>query len=269
MRWSRRLRASARGKVVQAVQDAVAPEADRRHSELVDILRGQAKTIADLQESISTLEFRMRRDIPFASDIEATASTADFVEQHMPRTRSFTHPNLTLRHALNAVSIDGMALEFGVASGDTLTTIVDEWTRAANVGVVVGFDTFTGLPETWRTGFDEGMFAQESLPDVPGAHLVKGTFQQTLGPFLSKNRGPVAFLHLDADLYSSTDFVLRRLESRLAPGTVIVFDEFFNFPGWAAHEYRAWTEFVARTGVTFEYLAYTSNGEQVAVKLTA
>ena len=77
----------------------------------------------------------------------------------------------------------------------------------------------------------------------------------------------MAFVHIDADLYSSADFVLRRLESRLRPGTVIVFDEFFNFPGWQAHEYRAWTEFVERTGVKFEYLAYTSNNEQVAVRL--
>ncbi|MBY6687702.1 class I SAM-dependent methyltransferase [Rhodococcus sp. BP-149] len=268
MRWSRRVRASARGKVVQAVQDAVAPEADRRHSELIDLITGQAKTIADLQESITTLEFRMRRDIPFASDLEATASSADFVEDHLPRTPSFTRPDLTLRHALGAVSNDGMALEFGVATGTTLAIIVDEWRRAANVGVIAGFDTFEGLPEDWRTGFEAGTFAQDALPDVPGAHLVKGMFQQTLGPFLSKNRGPVAFLHLDADLYSSTDFVLRRLESRLVPGTVIVFDEFFNFPGWALHEYKAWTEFVHRTGVTFEYLAYTSNNEQVAVKLT-
>ncbi|MGW5268565.1 class I SAM-dependent methyltransferase [Rhodococcus sp. NPDC003994] len=270
MRWGRRIRSSARAKVVRAVHEVVAEtteDAERRHRELLDLLVGQARTIAELQESVSTLEFRMRRDLPFASDVEAAASSADFVEQHLPKVPSFTHPTATLRHAVDAVSIDGMALEFGVATGTTLNVIAEQWAEGANMGVVAGFDTFEGLPETWRTGFEAGTFAQDTLPEVPGAHLVRGLFQETLGPFLSKNRGPVAFVHIDADLYSSADFVLRRLESRLRPGTVIVFDEFFNFPGWQAHEYRAWTEFVERTGVEFEYLAYTSNGEQVAVRL--
>lgn len=269
-RLTQRMKVSARDKVVRAVHDATAADrsdAERRHHELVNLLTSQAQVISELQESVTTLEFRMRRDIPFALDVEATASSADFVEDHLTRTPSFTHPNLTLRHALGAVSIDGMALEFGVATGTTLAIIAEEWRQQSNVGVVAGFDTFEGLPETWRTGFEAGTFAQDSLPDVPGAHLVKGLFQETLGPFLSKNRGPIAFVHVDSDLYSSADFVLRRLESRLRPGTVIVFDEFFNYPGWAAHEYRAWTEFVDRTGVGFEYLAYTSNGEQVALKL--
>ena len=51
------------------------------------------------------------------------------------------------------------------------------------------------------------------------------------------------------------------------PGSVLVFDEFFNYPGWQQHEYRAWTEFVARTAVAFEYLAYTADNEQVVVQL--
>lgn len=63
--------------------------------------------------------------------------------------------------------------------------------------------------------------------------------------------------------------MLDRLERRLVAGTVIVFDEFFNFPGWQEHEYRAWTEFVDRTGVRFEYLSYTANHEQVVVRITA
>jgi hypothetical protein len=46
-----------------------------------------------------------------------------------------------------------------------------------------------------------------------------------------------------------------------------VFDEYFNFPGWRNHEYRAWTEFVARTGTEFDYLGYTADNEQVVVRI--
>ncbi|MDJ0106389.1 TylF/MycF/NovP-related O-methyltransferase, partial [Rhodococcus erythropolis] len=81
--------------------------------------------------------------------------------------------------------------------------------------------------------------------------------------------GPVAFLHLDADLYSSTKTVLDLLGDRLVPGSIVVFDEFFNYPGWQQHEYRAWTEFVTRTGISFEYLGYTVDNEQVIVEITS
>jgi hypothetical protein len=77
----------------------------------------------------------------------------------------------------------------------------------------------------------------------------------------------VAFLHLDADLYSSTRTVLTALASRLHEGTVILFDEYFNFPGWEEHEHRAWTEFVAEHRLRFDYLAFTADDEQVAVRL--
>jgi len=47
--------------------------------------------------------------------------------------------------------------------------------------------------------------------------------------------------------------------------SVIVFDEFFNYPGWQDHEHRAWMEFVAREEVRFRYEAFTFDNEQVVV----
>jgi len=55
----------------------------------------------------------------------------------------------------------------------------------------------------------------------------------------------------------------------LRVGSVVIFDEFFNYPGWRAHEYRAWEEFLAESGVEAVYEAYTSNNEQVVARLTA
>jgi predicted O-methyltransferase YrrM len=131
----------------------------------------------------------------------------------------------------------------------------------------VGFDTFEGLPEVWRTDFPAGEFAQEAIPDVPGAEIIAGLFDDTLPGFLAGCDEAVGFLHLDADLYSSTKTVLDLIGDRLRPGAVIIFDEFFNFPGWQDHEYLAWREFVARSGRSFDYLAYTGNNEQVVIRL--
>ena len=112
------------------------------------------------------------------------------------------------------------------------------------------------------------MFSQQHLPDVPGATLVEGLFEDTLPEFLADHTGPVAFLHLDADLYSSTKTVLDALGHRIVEGTVVVLDEYFNYPGWRDGEYRAWTEYVDRTGIQFRYECYTSNGQQVALVVT-
>ncbi|GAA3160593.1 TylF/MycF/NovP-related O-methyltransferase [Rhodococcus erythropolis] len=268
-------RSSARTKLQRAVSEVV--EAADRHNadrtqQILDALAlsrdelAEARgDIAGLRSRIDELEFRQRRDLAYAVDLEATASTAEFILEHLRVAETFGHPHDTLRHALGLIEIPGMALEFGVASGTTLRIVAEAFTERE--GTVAGFDVFSGLPETWRTGFPVGEFAQESIPEVPGAQLVPGLFEDTLPSFLNDESGPVAFLHLDADLYSSTKTVLDLLGDRLVPGSIVVFDEFFNYPGWQQHEYRAWTEFVTRTGISFEYLGYTVDNEQVVVKI--
>jgi predicted O-methyltransferase YrrM len=96
--------------------------------------------------------------------------------------------------------------------------------------------------------------------------LHKGWFSDTLPLFLDEYSESVRFLHVDCDLYSSTRTIFSALADRLVPGTVIVFDEFFNYPGWQECEYKAFMEFVS-TGRRFEYLAYNCRSEQVAVRL--
>lgn len=271
-----RLRSSARTKLQRAVSEVV-ETADRRNADRTqqildalalsrDELAEARGDIAGLRSRIDELEFRQRRDLAYAVDLEATASTAEFILEHLRVAETFGHPHDTLRHALGLIEIPGMALEFGVASGTTLRIVAEAFTERE--GTVAGFDVFSGLPETWRTGFPVGEFAQESIPEVPGAQLVPGLFENTLPSFLNDESGPVAFLHLDADLYSSTKTVLDLLGDRLVPGSIVVFDEFFNYPGWQQHEYRAWTEFVTRTGISFEYLGYTVDNEQVIVEIT-
>jgi hypothetical protein len=54
---------------------------------------------------------------------------------------------------------------------------------------------------------------------------------------------------------------------RLVAGTVLVFDEFFNYPGWLEGEYKAFNEFIAAAGLKFEYLGYTNLGTQLALQV--
>ena len=132
-----------------------------------------------------------------------------------------------------------------------------------------GFDSFEGLPEDWRPGFPKARFSLAgAAPDVlENVELVKGRFAQTLPAFLAHHPERFAFVHVDCDLYSSTKTVLELAAARVGAGTVIVFDEYFNFPGWEQHEFKAFQEFVRATGARYEYLAYNSRDEQVAVRM--
>jgi hypothetical protein len=48
---------------------------------------------------------------------------------------------------------------------------------------------------------------------------------------------------------------------------VIVFDEFYNFPGYENEEYKAFQEFLVDNQFDVEYLSYNTENEQVAVRL--
>jgi predicted O-methyltransferase YrrM len=215
-------------------------------------------------KAVQDVEFRSRRDLWAAGEREAAESSARFAREVMPRASVFDDPIRTLEHALSLAPADGMALEFGVYEGRTLGVIASSRRNQE----VFGFDSFRGLPEDWRSGLPAGTFATGNLPDIPGAELVVGMFADTLPDFLADHPGPVSFLHVDADLYSSTVTIFKHVGPRLRPGSVIVFDEYFNYPGWQRHEHRAWQEFVATSALEFEYVAYTGNNEQVAVVIT-
>ncbi len=59
----------------------------------------------------------------------------------------------------------------------------------------------------------------------------------------------------------------KTLADGFGPGTVILFDEHFNYPGWRDHEYKAFQEFVASRSLRCRYLAYNTSEWNVAVKI--
>lgn len=263
---------SLRAKLMNAVDEAVtrgqAREIESLRAEVAGLrteLREHAdRTVDRVAERIADFEHRSRRDLFYAAERDAAADSSEFANDNLAGAEQFQHPHRTLEHALSLAPSGGLALEFGVFTGTTLRIIA-----AARGGVgVFGFDSFEGLPSDWRAGYPAGAFATDGLPDVPGADLVVGWFDETLPGFLDDHPGPVDFLHVDADLYSSAKTVLTLVGPRLRAGSIVVFDEFFNYAGWRDHECKAWREYVADTGTEFEYAAYTIDNEQVALRVT-
>ena len=191
----------------------------------------------------------------------ASRETVRYVEEHMPAALYFMTRYDLLHYAMQRVNIDGSILEFGVASGKSIRAIAATTDRTVH-----GFDTFEGLPEDWTGTRDtRGTYGQGGkLPQVPSnVTLHKGLFEDILPEFLARDTADAAFVHVDCDLYTSTRTVLEHLAPRIRPGTVLVFDEYFNYPQWRAHEFMAFQEFVEREGIEYEYVAYARH--QVAL----
>lgn len=206
---------------------------------------------------------RKSRNIEMKRQEIALQETAEFVNQQMPLVESFPDNFSLLKHALSLVQLNGLYCEFGVYSGRTINFLA-----SLTQNKIYGFDSFEGLPETWRDGFKKGHFALNNLPTVKdNVILLKGWFDQTLPLFLKEHDEPLAFLHIDCDLYSSTKTIFDLCKNHICAGTIIVFDEFFNYPNWQQGEFKAFNEFVEQNAIQFEYIGYCRYHEQVAIKI--
>ena len=170
-----------------------------------------------------------------------------------------------LSFASKQASLDGLYLEFGVRSGSTINHIA----RANPRRTVHGFDSFEGLPEAW-SGYtlDAGAFGKEGIPAVEAnVELHVGWFDDTLPEFLASHPGDAALVHIDSDIYSSAKTILDNLAPRLRPGSIIVFNEYFNYPNWKQHEFKAFQEFCATPGATYRYVCWAMY--EVAVEIVS
>jgi hypothetical protein len=154
--------------------------------------------------------------------------------------------------------------EFGVAGGTSF-----KWWREQNKNEnsrFFGFDTFEGLPEKWGN-FEKGSMAHamDSLNiNDPRASFHKGLFQDSLLPFLDGyNNQNRKLIHLDADLFSSTIFVLSQFFRFLKPGDILLFDEF----AVPQHEFLAFKIFTESFYVKYEVIGAANNYLFVAIKI--
>jgi len=188
----------------------------------------------------SILDLSMPKTVPGKQVINFFSTDKDyrnnpesiaFVKKYLANAREFDIDAMVLRYACEQACIDGEFLEMGVCTGRTINFIA-----ALNPEkIIYGFDSFTGMPEDWQGRDDlpvtKGMFANkdpEQLPPVlHNVRLLKGLFKETLPQFsaqLLKNK-PIAFLHIDCDIYGSTKDVFINLSNNIVAGTIILFDE--------------------------------------------
>lgn len=169
---------------------------------------------------------------------------------------------------------DGTWCEFGVAGGGML----DYMSGQRGGATLWGFDSCRGLPEHWNARHPAGMFAMQRPPMPPeGCNLVVGWFKDTLSAWRPPVWKPITFMHLDCDLYSSAETVLRHVWDREDPyvvggtlslqATVIVVDDYFTEP-LDNGVLRALAEHLTRNAdAEIKWLARAGKSDAVALKV--
>jgi hypothetical protein len=140
-------------------------------------------------------------------------------------------------------------LEFGVYQGESIRY----WSRLLKhpESLLHGFDSFEGLPEDFdpRRGLYKRAFDVGGTPPLledPRVSFSKGWFTDVLREYQVPSHDQLV-VTLDADLYSSTLFVLRHLDQHIVPGTFLYFDDMSQ----PDHEPRAFTDYMQESGKQF------------------
>lgn len=180
--------------------------------------------------------------------------SADYFKPFLGKIILFKRKEDLWNFALSRIENNQNVFEFGVFSGNSINFMSSQ-RQDLNF---FGFDSFEGLQEDWggsefsKSHFDLG----GNLPKVnPNVKLVKGWFNESLPNFFKTFKGEISMINIDCDTYESSVEVLNLLEKYIVSGTIIVFDEYFGYPGWKFGENKAFLEFVKKKNLKYSYLA--------------
>lgn len=185
-----------------------------------------------------------------------------FVPVRDPNKRYMLYDHVAVTDRLKDTPI--VFMEFGVSKGNSF-----KWWLNANThpdSRFYGFDTFSGLPEDWGKYKKGDMAAYPEGITDPRHEFIKGLFQDTLYPFLESGKVKKTdrkVIHLDADLFSATLFVLTSLRPILHKDDILIFDE-FNVP---AHEFMAFMFFTESFYIEYELVGAVNNFFHAAFRL--
>jgi hypothetical protein len=197
----------------------------------------------------------------------ADTSGRDILNSLKVHERAIDRPRRgAVTEAVGEVTREGDFAQFGVFRGSTARLIESLMTGKRKLHL---FDSFEGLPEDWTQKKKKGAFrlSEENIPVFDSTRVVmhKGWFRDTMPVWGHEATTPLAFIHMDADLYSSSIEVLFNIDHLIQKDAIILFDEYIM--GRTEDEHRALLDWSAKFHRHYEYL-WRSNGNHVCVRIT-
>lgn len=134
-----------------------------------------------------------------------------------------------------AAKVDGIAMEVGVFRGGSGSLIARRWRLLGRTEPIFLCDTFEGVVKAGAKDnqFKGGEYSDTSKERVENfvqslgltnIHILKGIFPDDTGAQLPDV--PIAFAHIDVDVYESGKEIVRFIWSRLSHGGILVFDDY-------------------------------------------
>ncbi len=251
-------------------------------------------TIAALEHSITapgtTVDYQVLTD--FAAKLRKFELTDPEFFALYERVKPYTMTSIERLYAMHKAvehvaraDIEGAIVECGVwRGGSMMMAALTLLALGKTDRSLVLFDTFAGHPrpnperdckehyEFWlqrRRTDQSSSWAEAALEEVRGnlrstgypfgkLSFVKGIVQETIPASAPK---AIALLRLDTDWYDSTAHELRHLYPRLAPGGVLIIDDYGEMPG----QKQAVDEFCEQNGVVLLLNRIDHNG-RIAIK---
>lgn len=203
------------------------------------------------------------------------------------RLEGFKTANVAVLHAIQrsfehmkATGVQGDYLEFGVFKGGSLL-----YSQQAADALqlppmrLIGFDSFQGLPDEpdqSREVFYRGQYScgeaqvrtwlSQNGADWDRIVLVPGFYDRTLVPEKKRELGltKCAVAMLDCDIYSSTKVALEWIDDLIAPGSVVILDDWDAYgddeKSWQDGQRRAMKEHSQTSQWTFDKLFTYGDG---------
>ena len=192
-------------------------------------------------------------------------------ENEMKNSSIFVKPEDIRKYSVskalnNSKNQNDLFLEFGVFEGESINTF-SKILKTKNLEIF-GFDSFEGLEEDWNMNEYNpiGTFSlNKKKPKVKdNVKLIQGKVQDTLEEFLKTNKGKkIIFSHLDMDTFTPTKFTLEKIKPFLTKGSILLFDQFYGYPNWQQHEYKAFKEVFKDE--EYKYIAFVES--EVAIEM--
>jgi len=198
----------------------------------------------------------------------AATDSANYAIEKMQEAVMFSNRQYLRKHCCDLIKNknEAVVVEFGVWSGNSINAFAKELPEAS----VFGFDSFLGLSEDW-SGFNlvKGTFNLNGVSPVVEKNVIiyNGLYEDTVPEFIKNNnfKNGIDLIHMDSDTYNPTIYALKNLNDLIREGSIIIFDEYFGYPNWRSHEYKAFQEFVSQNSIRYKYIAYSEH--TVAVEI--
>ena len=193
--------------------------------------------------------------------------TYDFFKKYFEKSLIFRDKQRIREYAIQSSLLNDKHkvlyyLEFGVFEGKSSNFF------SKFVNKLYCFDGFEGLKEDWAgSQYAKGHFnLNKKIPKLnSNVEPIVGWVEDTLDDFLKKHNPKINFVHLDMDTYNPSKFTLEKIKPYLVKGSIILFDELYNYIGWKNGEFKALNEVFNEN--EFEYKAFNVNTKQCVIQI--